>query len=303
MPDLLFHPTAHSAIQEAKWSLALLRQMDWKRMQELVAHLLHRAGFMAEIGWIRPDGGVVMTVMNPRKGGAVDALVQCPPWAAMNVNSSTLKELFNAVLQEGASRGIFITAGEFSQEARNFAKMRPLELIDGHGMLRTLLKMPPQEQSYHLRTTTMGPYTVPTCPSCGEKLELRDDTAYDSCAQVKDVVFRDRQIIGEEVSCRTLTIKPGAQVQFMRSVWAQELIVQGRASGNITVQGKLTIGRAGVLSGLVAARTIAIEDGGVIEAETRVLNSQEIQPVRQMPVQQLWRCPGWPRCRGQLPLR
>lgn len=291
------------AAQEARWSLPLLRQMDWKRMQELVSLLLHRAGFMAEIGWIRPDGGVVLSVTNPRKGGGVDALVQCPPWAMMNVDSSALKELYNAVLQEGASRGIFITAGEFSEEARNFARMRPLELIDGHGMLRTIQKMPAEEQSYQLQMMTVGPYTVPTCPTCGRKLELRDDTEYDPQAQVKDMTFRDRQIVGAEVSCRTLTVKSGAEVQFMRAVWAQDMIVQGRATGNITVQGKLTVGRGGVLSGLVAARTISMEDGGVLEAEARVLNANEIQPVRQMPVQQLWRCPGWPKCRGQLPLR
>jgi hypothetical protein len=291
------------AAEAALWSVPLLRQLDWKRMQELVTLLLHRTGFTAEIAWIRPDAGVVLSVTSPLKGGRVDALVQCPPWAMLHVDTPALKELYNSVLQERASRGIFITAGEFSEEARGFARMRPLELIDGHALLRTIQKIPGEEQAYHLRMITVGPYTVPTCPSCGKKLQIQNDTEYDPGAQVKDLTYRDRQMVGSEISCRTLTIRNGADVQFLRPVWAQEMVVNGRAHGNVTVQGKLTVGKGGVLSGLLAARAISLREGGALEAEARILNADEIQPVRAMPVQQVWRCPGWPKCRGKLPLR
>ena len=125
-----------AAAEAALWSLPLLRQLDWKRMQELVTLLLHRTGFTAEIAWIRPDGGVVLSVTNPLKGGRLDALLQCPPWAMPNVDSAALRELSNSMLQEGAARGIFITAGDFSDDARDFARMRPLELIDGPALLQ-----------------------------------------------------------------------------------------------------------------------------------------------------------------------
>lgn len=296
-------PSPQPAAEAALWSLPLLRQLDWKRLQELVTLLLHRTGFTAEIAWIRPDGGVVLSVTNPLKGARVDALVQTPPWALPNVDSTALKELYNSVLQEGASRGIFITAGEFSDEARSFAQMRPIELLDGHALLRTIQKMPDEEQSYHLRMATVGPYTVPTCPACGRKLEIQNDTEHDPNAQVKDMTFRDRQMVNTEVSCRTLTVKSGADVQFLKAVWAQEMVINGRAHGNVTVQGKLTVGKGGVLSGLLAARAISLQEGGVLEAEARILNADEIQPVRLLPVPQVWRCPGWPKCRGKLPLR
>ncbi len=301
MTDL--NPSPHPPVTEAGWNLALLRQLDWKRMQELVVLLLHRAGLAGEIAWIRPDGGVALTVTHPAKGGRMDALVQCPPWAVLNVDSPALNDLYNSVLEHGASRGIFITAGEFSEDARAFVRIRPLEIIDGHGLLRTILRMPEDEQAYHLKMITVGPYTVPACPACMRKLELRDDSEQDPGAQSKDLTFRDRQTVGTEISCRTLTVNPGAEVQFMRAVRAENVVVNGRAHGNITVQGKLTVGKGGVLSGLVAARTIAIQQGGVLEAEARVLNSDEIRPVRELPSRQVWRCPGWPKCRGQLPLR
>jgi hypothetical protein len=296
-------PSQPPPVTEARWNLALLRQLDWKRMQELVSMLLHRAGMMAEIAWIRPDGCVVLSVAQPRKGGRVDALVQCPPWAVTNVDTAALTELYDAIIRHGASRGIFITAGGFSEEARAFVRTRPLEIIDGRGLLRTILRMTEPEQAYHLRMITVGPYTVPTCPSCGGKLALRTDSADDPRAQARDLTFRERQTVDTEISCRTLTVKSGADVHFLRTVRAHDVVVQGRAHGNITVQGKLTVGKGGVLSGFVAARTIAMKDGGVLEAEASVLNADEIQPVRALPSPQVWRCPSWPKCRGQLPLR
>lgn len=291
------------AFEEACWSLALLRQLDWKRMQELVTMLLHRAGFSAQIAWIRPDGGVMLSVVNPQRAGRMEALVQCPPWATMNVDSSAVRELYDSVLREGACRGIFITAGEFSEEAKGLVRVRPIELIDGPALLRTILRMPPEEQAYQLRMIAVGSWAVPTCPACGAKLELKHDTEHDPSVEVKDLTFRDRQTVGTEVSCRTLTVKPGAEVHFLKPVWAHEMVVKGRAHGNITVQGRLTVGRGGILSGLVAARTITMDEGGAMEAEARVLNTSEIQPVRSLPVNRIWRCPGWPKCRGQLPLR
>src|SRR5687767_10607407 len=134
-------PNSRPMSHETGWSLALLRQLDWKRMQELVIMLLHRAGFLAEVAWVRPDGTVVLSVTTPQRRNRTEALVQCPPWAQLNVDSGPLKELYNSVLQQGGSRGIFITAGEFTHDAREFVRMRPLELIDGSGVLRTILKM------------------------------------------------------------------------------------------------------------------------------------------------------------------
>ncbi len=300
---LEIRPSPQPAAEAALWSLPLLRQLDWKRMQELVTLMLHRTGFTSEIAWIRPDGGVVLSVTNPLKAGRVDALVQCPPWAMLNVDTPALKELYNSVLQEGASRGIFITAGEFSEEARAFAGMRPLELIDGQAFLRTIRKMPAEEQSYHLRMVTVGPYTIPTCPSCGGKLEIQNDTGDDPGLQGKDVTIRGRRMVNSKVTCRTLTVKSGAEVQFLKPVRAQEMVVNGRVHGDVTVQGKLTVGKGGVLRGLLAARAISLKEGGVLEAETRILNADEIQPVRALPVAQVWRCPSWPKCRGKLPLR
>jgi hypothetical protein len=56
------------------------------------------------------------------------------------------------------------------------------------------------------------------------------------------------------------------------------------------------------VSGLVAARSIKLEPGGRLDAEARILNEQEIRPVREQPKQFLWKC-SHGRCRGTLPVR
>jgi hypothetical protein len=293
-----------AVVHEARWNLALLRQMDWKLLHELVMVILQGAGFEVEVAWVRPDCSAVLSVTNPRQGRRLEALVQCPPWASQDVESPVrLKELYQSVQAEGALRGIYITAGRFSEEARMFARPRPLELIDGDGMLSTLLMMPPEEQSWHMQRMTAGAFAVPTCPACPGKMEVREDSNFGDGDQLKDMSYRDRRMEASKILCRTLTIKRGADVQFLSSVSAQDMIVNGTVQGNVTVQGRLTVGRGGVLRGLVAARTITMEEGGAIEAEARVLNANEIQPVRAVPSKQVWRCLDWPKCPGELPVR
>ena len=53
---------------------------------------------------------------------------------------------------------------------------------------------------------------------------------------------------------------------------------------------------------LLMARSIKLEQGGLLEAESRILDAGEIEPVVPQPLQALWSCPV-ERCHGSLPLR
>lgn len=295
-------PVPPGAIAAKRWTLSLLHHLDWRRVQELVAILLLRAGFKTEVAWIRPDAGVVMALASPQRGRTA-AFIQCPPWVSIEVSDYGLRELYDSVIREGASRGVFVTPGLFTDEARQFAKARPLELIDGPGLLETIRQLSPGEQAVILHNLTTGECTHPSCPSCGRTLIKRDETGEDPDAPVQDIVIRDHRMVPGEIHCRTLTIKPGASVQFLKPVHADHLIVNGRVHGDITVQRTLTVGRRGILSGLVAARTIRTEKGGVLEAEARVRNEAEIRPFHADLLPKIWRCPQWPKCRGLLPMR
>lgn len=297
-----YFPPSLALSSDTRWTLELLRDLDWKRFQELVALLLLRTGFQAEIAWIRPDAAVVMTVTHPTQGGT-DALVQCPAWNLADTPLAPLRDLHHAVLEAGAARGIFITPGDFSAEARAYARNKPLELIDGRDLLRTLSRLSPEEHAYYLRIATVGQYNVPSCPECARKMELREDTAADEDYSRRDLVFRERLYVGTEVHSRSITVQENAEVLFMKGVECGEMTVKGRATGNIVVHGRLTVTNGAVLSGLVAAKSIRLDPGGVLEAEARILNSGEVKPLRPIPVSHVWMCPRAPKCRVTLPLR
>lgn len=294
---------ANESVRTAHWSLDLLNHLDWNRLQELIALLLHRAGYLPEVAWIRPDGAVALTLIQPARPGQLEAIVQCAPWLNRDIDVGPLQALHQVVVDEGAARGIFITPGDFHETARAYVHLKPLELVDGSDLLRTLLRMPEEERAYFLKLSTIGNYMFPTCPSCARTMELIDDSAAAQGRQGRDAVYKDRHFESEEIDCKTLTLKKSAEVVFMKSVTARAMSVAGKATGNFVINGRLHIAAGGCVSGLVSARAIQLDPGGTMEADARILNEAELAHIRPMPVMQIWRCPAWPKCRATLPVR
>jgi Restriction endonuclease/Polymer-forming cytoskeletal len=298
MFELLAIPTPS---QQAQWTLDLLRNLEWHRFQELVGRLLHRAGFLPEVAWVRPDGATALTLVHPARPRQLEAVVQCPPWQSQEVDLTALHDLHQVVVEEGAQRGIYVTPGSFREEARGFARLKPIELVDGRDLLGTLQRMTSEERDYLLRMTTFGPYAIPSCPSCARKMELVDDGFLGQ--RQRDLIFRDNRFESGSVDCRHLMVKEGAEVVFMKSVTATSMLVQGKVTGNFVINGRLHIPTGGIVGGLVSARAIQLDPGGTLEAEARILNEIELAHIRPMPAAQVWRCPSYPKCRSTLPLR
>ena len=290
-------------VAEACWSLALLGDLDWYHLQELVGRLLHRAGFLPEVAWVRPDGGTALTLIHPARPQRLEAVVQCAPWLHDEIDPAALQALQEVVLDEGAQRGIFVTPGVFNQEARAFARMKPLELVDGSDLLGTLQRMAHEERSYFLRMATVGPYMFPSCPSCTVKMRLIDDSAAALGQRQRDLIYKNRKFESREIDCRTLTLKKDAEITFMKGVTAGNMTVHGKATGNMVINGLLHITSGGCVSGLVSARAIQLDPGGTLEADARILNEAELVHLRPIPVHQIWRCAHHPKCRVTLPVR
>ncbi len=286
------------------WSKELLQRMDWKRFQELAAMLLSRAGFKAEIAWVRPDGATAFSVAGQGLRRQMQALVQCAGWNDFEVPGNAMAEFYRACRREGAPRGIYITPGHFDANAQLFAHGKQLDLIDGNAFLAAISRMTPEEQAYYHRLATVGAWEVPSCPTCLAKMELRELTAaMDPSAMPMDLVYRDRELVNNELGCQSITVRAEADVLFMKPVTTATMIVHGRVMGNIVVTERLVVANGGFVSGLVSARAIKLESGGVLEAEARILNSAEINPIKSAPSPKVWACPKHPKCRQTLPLR
>jgi len=51
------------------------------------------------------------------------------------VGVSAVRDLFGTMMNEGANKGIFVTTSGYGPDAFDFAKDKPIELIEGGGLL------------------------------------------------------------------------------------------------------------------------------------------------------------------------
>jgi len=103
--------------------------------------MLGRMGFRSEITKTTGDGGVdiVASLDKPFVGGRY--LIQCKRFdVATQIGAPMIREFYGAVVADGSAvKGIFVTTSTFTNQARDFARSLPIELIDGQ-QLQSLLE-------------------------------------------------------------------------------------------------------------------------------------------------------------------
>jgi restriction system protein len=135
----------------------------------LIGEAYRRQGYeVIENGGGGADGGIDL-VLHGRGG---KTLVQCKQWKVFKVGVGPVRELFGVLMSEKADRAIFVTSGVYTQEAKNFANGKPLELIDG-ARLSQLIE--PARRSQVAPEIREAPQTeiVPQCPKCENLMILR----------------------------------------------------------------------------------------------------------------------------------
>lgn len=106
-----------------------IRNLSWRDFERLVCEAYRRQGYIANtVGTASGDGGVDVELSRPGE----TIVVQCKQWRAYKVGVTTVRELLGVVVSRGATKGIIVTSGRFTQEAVRFADQNPeIELLDG----------------------------------------------------------------------------------------------------------------------------------------------------------------------------
>jgi len=154
------------------WSLPLLQSLEWKRFETLCSDYFRLIGYTPEETRIGADGGVDIWVYKPGREKPI-GIVQVKAWTTYKVGVKPVRELFGVMAAEGVANGKFITSGEFTSEAIEFAKGKKLELISGERFLSAIKILAEEKQSELLQKALEGDYHTPTCPQCGSKMKLR----------------------------------------------------------------------------------------------------------------------------------
>jgi restriction system protein len=102
--------------------------------------------------------------------------VQCKPWNAYRVGINPVRGLLGAMASGNVGEGVLVTAGKFTQEARDFAGKEKISLIDGAELLGKIAALVPEKALDLLEVATQGDFQTPTCPSCGVKMISRKST-------------------------------------------------------------------------------------------------------------------------------
>ena len=119
-------------------SAAVINEMNWQEFEMLVGEAFHRKGFsVVESAGGGPDGGVDLVL----KKNNETFLVQCKQWRAFKVSVDIVRELYGVMAARGAAGGHVVTSGRFTDDAKDFASGRNIELVDGpalHAIIRKI---------------------------------------------------------------------------------------------------------------------------------------------------------------------
>lgn len=115
--------------------------MDWEEFEHLVRELFEKLfaqhGAEVKITQASRDLGVDAVIFDPTpiKGGKT--VIQAKRYVNV-VDVSAVRDLFGTVHNEGANKGILVTTSYYGPESYEFAKDKPLELINGQQLLGLL---------------------------------------------------------------------------------------------------------------------------------------------------------------------
>ena len=104
--------TPHSSVLPAQWSLDLLRELEWKRFEEVALKLYQLQGYKARTTHTGADGGVDIIVYVDGTNGPL-SLIQCKAWNTRPVGVKPVRELLGVLAHNKVKHGIFMTTDFF----------------------------------------------------------------------------------------------------------------------------------------------------------------------------------------------
>lgn len=120
-----------------------LASMHWEDFEHLIRELFEKefsqSGGEVKVTRASRDGGVDAIVFDPDpiRGGKI--VIQAKRYTN-TVGVSAVRDLYGTVLNEGASKGIIVTTSDYGGDSYEFAKDKPLTLINGANLLYMLEK-------------------------------------------------------------------------------------------------------------------------------------------------------------------
>jgi restriction system protein len=120
-----------------------LAAMNWEDFEHLLRELFEKEfcdnGGEVKVTQASRDGGVDAIAFDPDpiRGGKI--VIQAKRYTN-TVGVSAVRDLFGTVMNEGATKGILVTTADYGPDAYEFAKNKPITLMNGANLLYLLEK-------------------------------------------------------------------------------------------------------------------------------------------------------------------
>jgi HJR/Mrr/RecB family endonuclease len=113
--------------------LRWLRGMKPSEFERYVANLFTRLGYKTQVVGGSHDGGIDVEI---EKDG-IKSYIQCKKFIIQQVPVGAVRDFYGALVDHVAGgKGYFVTTNKFTLEAERFTEDKPIELIDGFGLIK-----------------------------------------------------------------------------------------------------------------------------------------------------------------------
>ncbi|MDO9451096.1 MAG: restriction endonuclease [Rugosibacter sp.] len=160
--------SATTSVKPTEWSIGLLRDLEWKRFEDVCQKFYALKGIKSETTQLGADGGIDIRLYQDDSGKPT-SIVQCKAWGRY-VGVKPIRELLGVMAHEKIEKAFFMASSHFTDEAKAFAKTNRITLIGGEMLVAMIKRLPDTQQQELLAFATEGNFTTPTCPSCGIKM-------------------------------------------------------------------------------------------------------------------------------------
>ncbi len=154
----------------SRWRAGVLRAIEWQRFEAVCATLFRQDGYVAQISSDEATGGTLIWLYSPTDTKQPVRIVLCKHLSDGPIDTTTV-DAFRQVLQRaGVVSGALVTAGRFSDEAKQYARRSHIAPVDSVNLLTVILRRSEAQQQELLAVATQGEYWRPTCPVCSAKM-------------------------------------------------------------------------------------------------------------------------------------
>lgn len=169
-------PRAPAPAPPAAASAADFSTLRQDQVALLLGEIFRREGYTVELSAaLSTDDGSDLTLR--RDGESIP--VRSQDWKTARVNERELREFYGLMAGTAAPRGIVVTTGSFTREAREFAEDKSIELLDRRALEQRIAAVRrPEENLFDVPSwiedfATSARIFDPECPSCGQAMTLR----------------------------------------------------------------------------------------------------------------------------------